>query len=193
LGYGMGHKKLALTLATADTPVHLDTAMALAAVSTYRNTYSNIPELWQSLEEAVRRFVLPGDAIHAGKVLRYAHERIILPNDMPIIYKDIRIIGDGQLAYGVGETRYLWGGSITENVVQALARIIATRAELRLARAGLRAVHQAHDELIFCVPIEHVDACEKVIARVMTDPVPWLPDLPIAVEVHHGPTYGDCK
>ena len=194
LGYGMGGKKLRLTLATADTPVHMSLKETTDAVYLYRNTYEHIPALWGRLEGLVKDYVLAPSGLHTWGPLTFAHERIILPNGMPIIYHKIR----HEVTGGYGNMRYsdnkqLWGGSITENVVQALARIIATRAELRLAKAGLRAVHQAHDELIFCVPIEHVDACEKAIARVMTDPVPWMPKLPIAVEIHHGPTYGDCK
>lgn len=188
LGYGMGHKKLSLTLATSDDPVNMDQRMAFEAVSLYRRKYPNIPELWSRMEQKVRQHCLGSNSLGALGPVVFTTGRIILPNGMPIIYNDL----DAREGLMYGD-KYLWGGSITENVVQALARIIATRAELRLARAGLRAVHQAHDELIFCVPIEHVDVCEKAIERIMTDPVDWLPKLPIAVEIHHGATYGDCK
>jgi len=193
LGYGMGGKKLRVTLATADTQVFMSTKEAMDATYLYRGTYENIPELWRKLEQLVRDHVLAPNGLHVWGPLSFLPERIILPNGMPIIYAGIHedpVARGGNMKYG---DKWLWGGTVTENVTQALARIIATRAELRLARAGLPAVHQAHDELIFCVPIEHVDICEKVIARVMTDPVPWLPKLPIAVEIHHGPDYASCK
>lgn len=191
LGYGMGYKKLQLTLATADTVVILDNKQASNAVYLYRQLYGNIPALWSFLEEKVRAHVLAPSGLNTWDMLTFLPGRIVLPNGMPIIYNGLTADKyTGQMKYGA---KFLWGGSVLENVSQALARIIATRAELRLAKAGLPAVHQAHDELIFCVPEQHVDACENVITRVMTDPVPWMPKLPIAVEVHHGRTYGDCK
>lgn len=190
LGYGMGFKKLILTLATADPPVVLTPRQGSEIVYLYRDTYDRIKTLWNTVEQLTRDHVAAPASIYVWNNLSFTKGRIILPNGMPLMYPGINIGSFGTMVDG---ERYLWGGSLTENIVQALARIIATRAELRLARAGLRAVHQAHDELIFCVPEEHVDACENVITRVMTDPVPWMPRLPIAVEVHHGPTYGDCK
>jgi DNA polymerase I-like protein with 3'-5' exonuclease and polymerase domains len=191
LGYGMGAMKLQLTLATSDPPVSLTKKAAWDAVMLYRETYPRMKMLWDYMDRALRDYSLSPTGLHVFGPITFTRERIILPNGMPIIYSGLRAdLAGGGMTYG---DRHLWGGAITENVVQALARIIATRAELRLARAGLPAVHQAHDELIFCVREEHVDVCEKVIARIMTDPVPWLPKLPVSVEIHHGPTYGDCK
>jgi DNA polymerase I-like protein with 3'-5' exonuclease and polymerase domains len=82
---------------------------------------------------------------------------------------------------------------IAENVSQACARIVATRAEIRIARAGLACAHQAHDELIWVVRDDWVPKVKPAIEKAMCDPVGWLPNLPIAVEINHGPTYGDCK
>jgi DNA polymerase len=189
LGYGMGATKLQLTMATADTPVVVAKSQAYDYVNLYRTTYPNIPALWGYLGQLVEQHVMAPSSMYVWSDLIFTKERIVLPNGMPLMYPDLQM-NFGEMDYG---GKKLWGGSITENIVQALARIVATRAELRLARAGLRAVHQAHDELIFCVPEEHVDVCEKAIERIMTDPVPWMPRLPVAVEIHHGPTYGDCK
>jgi hypothetical protein len=129
--------------------------------------------------------------------ITFAHERIILPNGMPIMYPGLRKDGmglkfDSRFA-GVEGGNRLWGGTMLENLAQALARIIASRAELRLAKRGLPAAHQVHDELIWVVPTAIVDKVKTVIALSMVEPVEWLPDLPIAVEVKHGPSYGDAK
>lgn len=192
LGYGMGGPKLQLTLATAEPPVTMTLRQCYNAVNMYRETYSKIPELWALLEAKVLAHVAAPSSIHVWGCLKFLPGRIVLPNGMPLMYPDIQIGSRGSMSYA-GGTKHLWGGAITENITQALARIVVTRAELRLARAGLRAVHQAHDELIFCVPEEHLTICKEAIVRIMTDPVPWLPNLPVAVEIHHGYTYGDCK
>jgi DNA polymerase I-like protein with 3'-5' exonuclease and polymerase domains len=93
----------------------------------------------------------------------------------------------------VGAGQNIWGGAFTENIAQALARIILTRAELTLARCGLPAALQVHDELVFKVPTAITKKVIGAIAKVMTRKVDFLPDLPIAVEIHDGPTYGDAK
>jgi hypothetical protein len=43
------------------------------------------------------------------------------------------------------------------------------------------------------VPTAIVDRVKAAVALVMTKKVDFLPDLPIAVEIKHGPTYGDAK
>ena len=87
----------------------------------------------------------------------------------------------------------LHGGIVTENVSQALARIVATSAEIRIALKGLPTAHQAHDELIWVLRKDWIPRLKPAIEREMAQPVPWLPRLPIAVEGHTGLTYGDCK
>jgi hypothetical protein len=135
------------------------------------------------------------------------HERILLPNGMPICYPDIawsktenslyyrsrkyQALADNQLSLESGTK--IWGGTFLENIAQALARIIATRAELKLTKIGLPVVLQAHDELVFQVPDCIVQAAIVAINQVMTEPVEWLPELPIAVDIKHGPSYGECK
>jgi DNA polymerase len=87
----------------------------------------------------------------------------------------------------------LWGGTLCENIVQALARIVLARAEIRLAKAGLTAVMQVHDELVFVVPEHTVPTVTDVIRRVLTAPVPWMPGLPLACTIEAGDSYGGAK
>jgi DNA polymerase I-like protein with 3'-5' exonuclease and polymerase domains len=198
LGYGMGWQRFLEVMLTAK--VKMDEEQARMIVRLYRDTYPAIPNLWTSLERELRGAVNPKTMKKWGPLL-FAWERITLPNSMPIIYPGLSLAGakTGGLSFiskRKGSSPHevsLWGGAITENVVQALARILATRAEIRLARAGLPAAHQAHDELVWVVQESWVDRLKPAIEKVMTDPVEWLPRLPIAVEIHHGKTYGDCK
>lgn len=199
LGYGMGWAKLwkQLTLAKVIVPEKF----AKDAVYGYRRKYKEIEELWKLLEAKLLACIDPRHMSTYGPVT-FLHERIMLPNGMPIIYPGLKVSrnqsGNTGLAFQGrhGKTsfdQHLWGGAITENIVQALARIILTRAEIRLARAGLKAVLQVHDELVYCVPIQHEAACRKAIAMAMTAPVDFMPRLPVAVEIFSGQSYGDCK
>jgi hypothetical protein len=182
-------------------------------VNLYRSKYSKIPELWQHMEYcAIQHMTKPNGLRSTRGGLTFAHERIILPNGMPVIYPGLRAgprgikfdhryaASEAQQAVKeqTGESDWesmagIWGGAFTENVAQALARIILTNAEMTLARAGIRSCLQVHDELVFLIPTQLVDKVIPVIEKVLTRPVDWLPDLPIAVEINHGPTYGDAK
>jgi DNA polymerase len=202
LGYGMGWKKFMNVMSLAG--VKMTEQEARRIVDLYRDTYPAIPALWNQLEELVQNCMSPKAMVSWGPFV-FVHERIILPNGMPIIYPGIRIDIDpddgmyGRMIYdskrkGKKATKgRLWGGVVTENVTQALARIVATKAEIRIARAGMPAAHQAHDELIWVVPTEWVAKVKPAIERAMCEKFVPLPMLPIAVEIHDGPTYGHCK
>lgn len=206
LGYGMGGDKFYYQMQLAKVAMQPDQARKI--VYLYRDTFAKIPTLWRCLEEAVKQACPHKGGIFTFQNLRFLHERVILPNGMPIMYPGIRVDMYGKLVfdgrYGkkkpneddepeIDEGLGLWGGTITENVVQALARIILTRAEMRLQKAGLRAALQVHDELVYCVPEAHVDTVCRAVRMAMTDPVDWMPMLPIGVEIGVGDTYRDCK
>lgn len=198
LGYGMGWEKFLLQMKIAR--VVMDEAMAKRIVYLYRDTYPEIRDLWQVLMNIAYE-MLNTQCLQTWGPLTFLHERIVLPNGMPIIYPELQRAPDNGLVFtnkrgksegGVRTTR-LWGGAITENIVQALARIVIANAELRLSRLGLHAALQVHDELVYVVPDAHVEAVTKALDMALTAPVPWMPDLPLACEIKHGQTYGDAK
>lgn len=195
LGYGMGASKFALKC--AQEGIFMEPGGAARVVQLYRSTYYGIPGLWSHLEGFAVRQMLKRDSMFEWKGLIFAHERIILPNGMPLIYPGLKRTGHG-LSFdsrfaGVETGNSIWGGTLLENVSQALARIIATHAELRLAKRGLPVALQVHDELVWVIPTAVLDQVKEVVAQEMTKPVDWMPDLPIAIEMKSGPTYGDAK
>lgn len=194
LGFGMGPDKFLKQMGLAKVPMTLTQAKDI--VYLYRRLYAGIPELWQRLEAYAAECRNP-QTLRTWGPLTFLHNQILLPNGMPLIYPELKADAEG-LAYhtysrGSDWWTRLWGGAVTENVVQALARIILTRAELRLARAGLYAALQVHDELVFVVPEARVEAVKKAVRLAMTAPVDFLPDLPLAIDIAHGPSYGDTK
>lgn len=198
LGYGMGWNKFLLQMVLAKMP-GIDAKTAKHIVYLYRDTYKEIPALWGILEQYLERCIDPAAMFTFGP-LTFLHERIVLPNGMPLLYPGLRIdVKERKLVFtskrgkAGGLTNSLWGGVITENVVQALARIIISRAELRLAKAGLRAALQVHDELVYCVPEKFAERCKKAIAMALTMPVDFLPNLPVDCEVGIGYSYAECK
>lgn len=210
LGYGMGAKKFHLKM--IQEGIEMDDKEAARVVYLYRDVYNRIPMLWSELESIARRHMTNRSALFPWRNgITFASERIILPNDMPIMYPGLTTTVNNFGGRGLGfRSRYgrqllpeddhddagttsVWGGAFTENISQALARIILTRAELILAAAGLPAVLQVHDELVYHVPTAIVLQVKIAIEKVMTAVVPWMENLPVAVEIHDGPTYGDAK
>jgi DNA polymerase family A len=215
LGYGMGWKKFQLKM--AQEGIVMSEAEAKRVVRLYRDTYDKIPKFWAALEYAMIQYSTKPSGMGTGPAgLTFLHERIVLPNGMPIIYPGLRAgpagikfdhryaaseaqsavkeaTADAKRQVNQQEKSNIWGGAFTENVAQALARIILTNAELTLAKIGITTVLQVHDELVFLIPKILVDKVIPVIEKVLTKPVAWLPNLPIACEIGHGPTYGDAK
>ena len=196
LGYGMGWQKFAQGMKIAR--IKMSDQAYSRIVYLYRDTFREIPNLWTTLEQFASGPMI-GNGLHVWGPLTFAHESIILPNSMRLIYPGLHFSRtDGRLVFdnnrkGAVVKTSLWGGALTENVCQALARIVITTAELKLARLGLKSVLQAHDELVFCVPTASVPKVEKAVAHVLCERVPWLPQLPVACEVKSGPSYGDAK
>jgi DNA polymerase I-like protein with 3'-5' exonuclease and polymerase domains len=198
LGYGMGYVKLKNTL--GKDGVKVDETESQRLVNVYRTTYSNIPRLWANLDNT-----LPRIASGSGKVIiappggeqvcQSARNMVILPNGMPLYYNDLRRSDTGDWIYTYGrETRKLFGGKLTENIVQALARIVVMDNMLTIHKElGLKPVLQVHDELDYVVLERDADTYADEIRRIMSVAPSWAPGLPVAVEVAWGPTFGDCK
>jgi DNA polymerase len=85
----------------------------------------------------------------------------------------------------------IWGGSVVENVVQALARIIVGEQMLEINKK-YRPVLTVHDAVVNVVPNEEIDSAMKFITDIMSTPPQWAEGLPVACEANHGNSYGDC-
>lgn len=202
LGFGMGVQKYIATMQAAGIDVTDDDGEKV--VKYYRKKYPRIPMLWQRMDACVSRMMELQGLAFAGfpaedPIIKFYNRQLVLPNGMPINYPKLQRDAMNKVYYMCFETptkaypKPLWGGALTENIVQALARIIISRAELRLARAGLQSVLQVHDELVYVVPEEKAQQVASLLQRVVTDPVPWMPRLPLACEVGIGDSYGDAK
>ena len=185
LGYGMGAPKFQATLeAGAMGPaMKFTTEEAYEVVNTYRNTYPGVQMLWKKLELKLANTINPSytEDWHG---LFFHDKKIYLPNGLALHYNNLRYEG-GKLTYDSRTTESTWGGRITENVVQALSRIIVTDAILRIqADKSLDAdvVLTVHDEIVLISNDINPDATmAKLIAHMCTPPS-WARDLPLDAE-----------
>lgn len=73
-----------------------------------------------------------------------------------------------------------YGGKLTENIVQAIARDCLAEAVERLEAAGLPVVFHVHDEVVCEAPREQA-SLQKVV-DMMRKPPAWAQDLPLAAD-----------
>lgn len=116
---------------------------------------------------------------------------IKLPNHMSLKYRDLRV-RNGQLEYiGRNGMEKTYGGRLTENVVQALSRIVITDAMLRLQNEiqnGTVAL-TVHDEVVIIAPSENPDVTMELVIDTLCRPPPWAPDLPLDAEGGYAHNY----
>ncbi len=68
-----------------------------------------------------------------------------------------------------------WGGKITENIVQAVARDCLAETLTKLDARGIPVVFHVHDEVVAETQAERLDE----ILAIMAEPIPWAPGLPL--------------
>lgn len=89
----------------------------------------------------------------------------------------------------IGEKRVItYGGKLTENITQAVARDVFGFCLLELDRAGYTTLFSVHDEAVLEVP-QHVTKHD--IEAIMGRPIPWLKGCTIAAEAKEVDRY--CK
>ena len=81
----------------------------------------------------------------------------------------------------------LYGGLLTANATQAVARDILAEAMLRVDAAGYAIVLHVHDEIVVEVP-EGKDKLAELLA-IMSKPPTWAEGLPIEAEGWTGRRY----
>ena len=199
LGYGTGWSKLQQTLKIA-TGLNLDESECQRLVKVYREVNDKVIQLWKTCDEALRDM----SAWPSGKQPYYLDARnallvtpkgIRLPNGLYIYYPGLTWdISESKSKYIYKSRRgmiSIWGGSVVENVIQALARIIVGEQMLEINKK-YRPVLTVHDAVV-CVVLEtEVDEALSFITTTMSSPPIWATGLPVACEAHHGASYGDC-
>jgi DNA polymerase I-like protein with 3'-5' exonuclease and polymerase domains len=211
LGYGMGHVKFRDTL-KKQGGIEIDEAEAKRIVYLYRNTYPMIPQLWTRCDSLLRDMTTSQGGV-VGNIISYDQHGIVLPNKMVLRYNALRSTDDGfsyigdarafrkfaaRVVMGASKDDISWtniyGGKVTENIIQALARIVIADQMTAIGQS-YRVILQVHDENVVCVPDALVADAQQVLVQAMTTPPVWAPDLPIACDdgAVAAQNYGGCK
>lgn len=163
-------------------------------IDTYRATAWPVKTFWDMCTELLGASLYGGEP-YTHKCLTFEKEAILLPNRMYIRYNDLKQVADeegrSQWVYGPDETK-LYAGKITNNVTQALARIVMTDGMLRVAKR-YPVVGTVHDELICVVPDSEVHEAKAWVLEQMTIEPSYMPGIPLAADVGAHRRYGDAK
>lgn len=206
-GYGMGKDRFQAQCATFGIDISID--MAAQAVRAYRDKYSSVKNLWYSVEGAARNAIREPGSVHAccgGKVhygIDKKREFLIcrLPSGRNLRYfKPSLVAGEygdeihyqGPGLNGALEDQKTYGGSLVENITQAVARDILAHGMLNCETAGFDIVLTVHDEVvseILAVPDAAKPRTVKLFVDKMCDTPKWATGCPIAAEGWIGNRY----
>jgi len=196
-GYGVGHAKLKLFLKTmAGVDVTEDEAKRI--INTYRNTYSRIPALWRSAEDALSALASNnGKQVDATGIIHAVPGKgLSLPNGLFIQYPDLRKVFDENgkakwLYTSKGVTTNIYGGKVVENFTQAVARCVVAEQMLRISKK-YKVVLTVHDAVACIAKIEEAAEAKAYVEECMSWRPKWAQGLPLACESGIGASYGDC-
>lgn len=163
-------------------------------VQRWRSANRRICDLWYAVEQAALTamqtaqpqaihgliFALEGDMAYGQCFLT-----VRLPSGRKLYYPKPFLQENkfGKMAihyYTVGQQTRKWeitstyGGKMTENIVQAVARDCLAETLKRIDARGLQVVFHVHDEVIIDAPME---TTVDEICGLMAEPIPWAPGL----------------
>lgn len=166
-------------------------------VKDWRAANPHIVRLWHHVEDAAKNTIRTHTESIIEKGIKFEWKWgglfVTLPSGRPIYYPRAGFLDDGRICYeGQNQTTRKWetietyGGKMTENIVQAIARDCLGVTMLRLAKKGLNIVFHIHDECI-------IEATEgqtlEQIEEVFKQPIPWAKGLPLKGAGYSTPYY----
>jgi hypothetical protein len=167
-----------------------------AIIDKFREASQPVVHFWNLCHELIDYSLYRGKP-YTHKCIEFRKEQIILPSGMAMRYPDLRPDkGDGGRVvwtYADGNKRVnLYGGKITNNIVQGTARCVMTDGMLRVAKK-YPLVGTVHDELIAVVPQDEAQDAKTWVLAQMTMPVAYLPGIPLKVSGGMDKRYGLAK
>jgi len=207
-GFQMGAKKF-----HARYCPHMPLQFAQDVINAYRQEWAPcVPKTWYGLEGAAVQTVHQGDpheayGVHyqveelgsnrwltallpSGRKLWYFNPRPTMKS-MPWDKTDVRKSWTSEaMKAGRWQTRDMFGGLLTENVVQGLARDLMVEAMFKCEKEALPIVLTVHDEIVAEPERVKADA-ETRLRQIMEDAPAWCREIgvPVSVETWKGDRY----
>lgn len=206
-GYGMSGKKFAYTMMLRSVPLGPLAEVGLKpedCSKLYREGYPLIPLLWKRYAIAVMdatsgapaetgrcKFYMSGQDLYvqlpSGRCLIYRNARVelVVPSYCAIYSMPEVPIPTVTYETPRGYRASLYGGKITENIVQAICRDFLASALLNCEQAGFPVDIHIHDEIV----TEASESRLNEFVSLISDPPAWASDFPMLVEGYSGPVW----
>lgn len=199
-GFGLGHEKFHASCIKQG--IFITEELAKNSIKTFRDTYKEIVQLWYGLENAAIQAVKTGE-MHQYNCIKYKKIKdwlfCELPSKRKLAYFSPTVekkltpwgVEKDCLTYmGVqSQTRKFvrhstFGGSLAENVTQAVARDCIVNSMFNLETAGYEILFTVHDEIV----AHGIDKNKfKEVMEIRPD---WGKSIPIKTETGEGVRYG---
>ncbi len=167
----------------------------LPIVYAWRDANKKIVALWKTFEKAAKACITTGETqqlMYGIKMeYKYRYLFITLPSGRRLSYYDAALEEDVTNTYGprivykgMDQETNKWvkldtyGGKLTENIVQAIARDLLYSGLLKLDAAGFNIVMHVHDEAVIDGKPGQIERVNEILA----DAPAWADGLPLGAE-----------
>jgi len=177
-----------------DSELIVHCVSAKKIIDKYRDAAQPVKTFWDMCDSLIKRSLNEG-ITYTHKCLVFTKEKIILPSGLALRYPNLTGEPDekGRLQWSYGDDKKkLYGGKLTENIVQAVARCVMTDGMLRIQKR-YPCVLTVHDEVAALVPESEAEEAENWVLAQMTMVPKYMPGIPLAAEAGHAKRYGDAK
>ena len=164
-------------------------------VTDWRRANPHIVRLWSTLENAAQKCCITGADVKAASLTFQRRPEtgtmiITLPSGRQLCYHDMRLgknrWGKTTLKFqGVDQDTKKWGwvetygGKLTENIVQAIARDCLAHTLAALDDLGFLTVFHVHDEVVCEVENDNPKGWLRAIQKVFSQTADWAEGLPL--------------
>ena len=197
-GYGMGAVRFSEQLKSFGTTIDVDEARRVVKI--YRDTNWKISHFWRQCQNMLIE-MSRGNSGSFGPngIVKYGSDErngwVVLPSGLKMRYDDLQYEqGERgpEFSYRTrrGRTR-IYGGKVTENVCQAIARCIIGDQMLAIAKRYKIAL-TVHDSVVCCVPEDKLKEATEFVESCMKATSAWAEGLPITCESDSGKSYGEA-
>lgn len=181
-------------LTAMDTKREIQDEDKKGLITAWREANPNIVALWRTVENAALKAVRERITVKVAHGVSFTGKAGVLfcnlPSGRSLSYVRPKLVvnrfGRQSVQYeGMNQTTKRWekvdtyGGKLTENIVQAIARDCLAEAMMNLEKAGYHILMSIHDEVV--IENESKDNLPDV-CRIMGLPIDWADGLPLRAD-----------
>jgi len=192
-GYGMGTARILEYANGQPYYCDIDYAMAEKIRDTYRAENPAITQFWKDIERAFIYTAKYGKPCEMPRGLKFHQTHdcdvvLTLPSNRELHYHKVKLVDDdyGEKIEVYNELEHcwghVWGGHLTENVVQAFCRDFLMESCFRLEQMGHHTALRVHDELVIVSPEDRAEQCLMDTITEMSRRPLWAQECPLSAE-----------